>query len=64
MNMTLKIIKQKDLSGSISSNDEAMQCLKTIQNNFSQTKSELREIGLLNGDGQLIHSHAELSLCA
>lgn len=47
MNKTLKIIAAKDPTKSISSNDEALHCLKIIQSNFSQTKNELHEIGLL-----------------
>jgi hypothetical protein len=47
MNTIIKIIKANNPEKAIASHAEAMHCLEIIKGNFSKTKNELYEIGLL-----------------
>lgn len=47
MNTTLKIITSENPANSLSSNEDAIACLNIIKSNFSQTKNELFQFGLL-----------------
>lgn len=59
MNTIIKIIKANNPEKAIASHGEAMQCLEIIKGNFSKTKNELYDIGLLGEKANINQARAK-----